>query len=81
MSAFIMDDPGGKKWRPSFHRIFEEGRDYPPELVADLVLQLVSGKADRLTGRYLLAHRDLDQILERADEIIAGDLLTLRIRE
>ena len=76
-----MDDPGGQKWRPDFYKIFEEGRDYPPELVADFVLQIVSGKADRLSGRYLLPHRGLREVIERADEIVARDRLTLRIRE
>jgi len=80
MTRFIMDDPGGKKWRPNFGRIFEEGRDYPPEAVANLIVELVSGRADRLTGRYFAVRRDLDEIVAQADEIIANDLLTLRIR-
>jgi hypothetical protein len=80
MTRFIMNDPGGKKWRPSFGRIFEEGRAHPPELVARFILELVSGKADRLTGRYFLPHQDLDEIIKRTDEIISKDLLTLRIR-
>jgi 3-oxoacyl-[acyl-carrier protein] reductase len=80
MTRFIMDDPGGKKWRPGFSRIFEEGRDSPPELVANLAVQLVSGRADRLTGRYFLVKQDFDEIIERTDEIISKDLLTLRLR-
>jgi len=80
MTRFIMNDPGGKKWRPGFSRTFEEGGGHPPELVADFVVELVSGKADHLTGRYFLPHQDLDEIIERSDEIISKDLLTLRIR-
>lgn len=80
MTRFIMDDPDGKKWRPGFDKIFEEGRDYPPETVANLILELVSGKADRLTGRYFLVTENLDKILERSDEIISKDLFTLRIK-
>jgi len=52
MTEFIMDDPGGRKWRPQFRTIFEEGRDWPPALVAHIVIELVSGRADHLTGRY-----------------------------
>jgi NAD(P)-dependent dehydrogenase (short-subunit alcohol dehydrogenase family) len=81
MTRFILDDPGGKKWRPNFGDLFAQGLDSPPEAVAELCLELVSGKADALTGRYLLVQRDLDEILERADEIVREDLLTLRIRE
>ncbi len=81
MTEFLMDDPGGRRWRPSFRRIFEEGRDAPPELVAELALNLVSGRADELTGRYFLATSDFDDLIARKDEILRDDLLTLRIRK
>jgi 3-oxoacyl-[acyl-carrier protein] reductase len=80
MTRFILEDPGGKKWRPNFEQLFERGEDSPPEAVADLCVQLVSGKADALTGRYLLVSQDLQDILDRVDEIAEQDLLTLRIR-
>jgi NAD(P)-dependent dehydrogenase (short-subunit alcohol dehydrogenase family) len=80
MTKFIMNDPGGKKWRPGFSRIFHEGRDTPPELVAELAVELVNGKADRLTGRYFPVKADLDEIISRTDEIISKDLMTLRLR-
>jgi len=80
MTKFIMDDTGGRRWRPGFGRIFEEGRDHPPELVADLCVKLVSGRADRLTGRYFPATRDFDEIIEETDTILADDRMTLRIR-
>lgn len=81
MTRFIMNDSGGKRWRAGFSKVFEKRRDYPPELVANLVVELVSGKADRLTGRYFLAHRDFNETIRRSEEIISKDLLTLRIRE
>jgi len=80
MTRFIMNDDGGKKWRPGFGQELLEGRGYRPEVVANFILELVSGKADRLTGRYFLPHRNLDEIIERTDEIISEDLFTLRIR-
>lgn len=80
MTRFIMDDPGGKRWRPRFDRIFADGRDLPPESVADLCIELVSGRADALSGRYLLVRSDLDETIARQDEIVERDLLTLRIR-
>jgi len=80
MTKFIMNDPGGKKWRPGFSKIFSEGQDYPPERVAELVVKLVSGKADKLTGRYFRVSQDFDEIIAKADEILSDDLLTLRIR-
>ena len=81
MTRFIMNDPGGKKWRPGFGKSFEEGHGYPPEIVANFIIKLVSGKADHLTGRYFPVTKDFDKIVERADEIISNDLLTLRIRQ
>jgi 2,3-dihydro-2,3-dihydroxybenzoate dehydrogenase len=80
MTRFILNDPGGQKWRPTFRHIFEQGRDHPPERIADLVLELVSGKADRLTGRYILATQRLEALIAQADRIVEQDLWTLRIR-
>jgi NAD(P)-dependent dehydrogenase (short-subunit alcohol dehydrogenase family) len=80
MTRFILDDPGGKKWRPSFPQLFEQGRDRPPELIAERVVQLASGRADALTGRYILATEDLDELVAQADRIVEEDLWTLRIR-
>ncbi len=34
MTRFIMNNPGGKRWRPDFSKAFKEGRDTPPESVA-----------------------------------------------
>lgn len=81
MTRFIMDDPGGQRWRPGFSRIFSEGRGAPPELIAERALDLVSGRADALTGRYLPAAGDWDSIIEQAADIVAQDRLTLRIRQ
>jgi len=81
MTEFIMNSPEGRKWRPTFKRIFEEGRDAPADLVVNLALELVSGKFDSLTGRYFDAKRDLNEILENADAIIEEDGLTLRLRK
>lgn len=80
MTRFILKDLGGKKWRPTFPQLFEQGRDRLPELVAERVVQLASGKADALSGRYILATEDLDALVTQADRIIQEDLWTLRIR-
>jgi len=79
MTEFIMSDAGGRKWRPRFREIFEQHRDAPPDIVAELALNLVSGRADALTGRYFLATGDFEETVARTEEILARDLLTLRI--
>jgi NAD(P)-dependent dehydrogenase (short-subunit alcohol dehydrogenase family) len=80
MTRFIMEDPGGRRWRPGFGKALREGRGHPPELVADMAVKLVSGRADALTGRYFLATSDFDELVEQTEAILRDDLLTLRIR-
>jgi len=80
MTRFIMNDPGGRRWRPGFGEQLREGRGLPPALVAEYALKLVSGRADALTGRYFLATTDFDEVVEQTDAILRDDMLTLRIR-
>ena len=51
-----------------------------PELATELVRKLATGAYDVLAGRYLHATEDLDGLLARADEILAGDLYAIRLR-
>jgi len=53
----------------------------PPELAPRLVRVLASGRADALAGRYLHAeHDDIEGLIVRADEIVAEDLNSIRLR-
>jgi NAD(P)-dependent dehydrogenase (short-subunit alcohol dehydrogenase family) len=53
----------------------------PPELAPRLVRVLASGRADALAGRYLHAeHDDVEELVERADAIVAEDLNAIRLR-
>ena len=53
----------------------------PPELAPRLVRVLASGRADALAGRYLHAeHDDIEDLITRADEIVAEDLNAIRLR-
>jgi NAD(P)-dependent dehydrogenase (short-subunit alcohol dehydrogenase family) len=53
----------------------------PPELAPQLVRVLASGRADALAGRYLHAeHDDIEDLIRRADEIVAEDLNAIRLR-
>jgi 3-oxoacyl-[acyl-carrier protein] reductase len=53
----------------------------PPELAPRLVRVLASGRADRLSGRYLHAeHDDIEELIRRADEIREQDLNAIRLR-
>jgi 3-oxoacyl-[acyl-carrier protein] reductase len=53
----------------------------PPELAPRLVRVLASGRADKLSGRYIHAeHDDIEELIRRADEIVEGDLNAIRLR-
>jgi NAD(P)-dependent dehydrogenase (short-subunit alcohol dehydrogenase family) len=53
----------------------------PPELAPRLVRVLASGRADALAGRYLHAeHDDIEDLIERADEVHRDDLNAIRLR-
>jgi len=53
----------------------------PPWLAPQLVRTLASGRADRLTGRYIHAEHDrIEDLIARADEIVGNDLNAIRLR-
>jgi 3-oxoacyl-[acyl-carrier protein] reductase len=53
----------------------------PPELAPRLVRVLASGRADALAGRYLHAeHDDVEDLIQRADEVAANDLNAIRLQ-
>ena len=53
----------------------------PPELAPRLVRVLASGRADALAGRYLPAeHDDIEDLIQRADEICERDLNAIRLQ-
>jgi 3-oxoacyl-[acyl-carrier protein] reductase len=53
----------------------------PPELAPRLVRVLASGRVDALAGRYLHAeHDDVEELIRRADEVVADDLNAIRLR-
>jgi NAD(P)-dependent dehydrogenase (short-subunit alcohol dehydrogenase family) len=53
----------------------------PPELAPQLVRVLASGRADSLAGRYIHAeHDDIEDLIVRADEIVANDLNAIRLQ-
>jgi NAD(P)-dependent dehydrogenase (short-subunit alcohol dehydrogenase family) len=53
----------------------------PPELAPALVVKLASGRYDALAGRYLHAeHDDVDDLLDRIDELRERDLNAIRLQ-
>jgi NAD(P)-dependent dehydrogenase (short-subunit alcohol dehydrogenase family) len=81
MSEHVLESEAGKKWLPWFRKLFDRGRDVPAEKPAQLVVQLASGRADALSGRFIDVSDDLAKLLERLDEVKRDDLYTLRVRK
>ena len=78
MSEYSLNSPEGQKWLPWFRRIFDEQFDVPAERPAQLVLELASGRADSLSGRFLSIHDDLDELIKNAAEIERRSLYLLK---
>jgi NAD(P)-dependent dehydrogenase (short-subunit alcohol dehydrogenase family) len=79
MSEYSLNSPDGKKWLPWFKRIFDEGFVVPAGRPAALVLELVSGRADSLSGRFLSIYDDLDELLKSAADLEQKNLYTLKV--
>jgi NAD(P)-dependent dehydrogenase (short-subunit alcohol dehydrogenase family) len=62
-----------------FRQYFAEELDVPPELAAALVLQIASGRLDRLSGCYLSVQDDLADLEAKAETIVQNDLHRLRL--
>jgi len=62
-------------------RELEQGRGTDPGTAARFVLRLAAGDCDRLSGRHLTVHDNLDALIAQADEISRHDLYTLRRAE
>jgi 3-oxoacyl-[acyl-carrier protein] reductase len=73
--------PGLVKTEMTRDRFSEEAPWTPPELAPRLVRVLASGRADKLTGRYIHAeHDDVEDLIRRADEIVENDLNAIRLQ-
>src|SRR5215469_5338692 len=80
MAEHSLRSPEGQKWLPWFKRIFDQGLDVPAERPSRLVLELASGRADSLSGRFLSVWDDLDSLLRNVKQIEERNLYSLRIQ-
>jgi NAD(P)-dependent dehydrogenase (short-subunit alcohol dehydrogenase family) len=73
--------PGLVKTAMNEDRFPENAPWTPPELAPQLVRVLASGRADKLSGRYIHAeHDDIEDLISRADEIVENDLNAIRLQ-
>lgn len=50
-----------------------------PHQIAELLLRIATGEVDRLSGRHLSVHDDLDMLLSRTEDVLRDDLYVLRL--
>lgn len=79
MSEYSLNSAEGQKWLPWFKRLFDEGFTVPPERPADLVLELATGRADALSGRFISIYDDLEQLIANAADLEQKNLHALKV--
>jgi NAD(P)-dependent dehydrogenase (short-subunit alcohol dehydrogenase family) len=79
MSEHSLTSEEGRRWIPWFGRIFTEKVDVPMSRPVQLIVDLASGRADALSGRFLTVFDDLDALLARVDQIGRENLYSLRV--
>jgi NAD(P)-dependent dehydrogenase (short-subunit alcohol dehydrogenase family) len=79
MTEYSLNSIEGQKWLRWFKRLFDEGFTVPPERPAALVMELASGRADSLTGRFISVYDDLDQLIANAAEVQQKNLQVLKV--
>lgn len=66
--------------RARYQKRFDEGRYYSVTDAARKLMFLVSGKADALSGRHISLNDSEEHLVGSVDEILKGDLYTLRLQ-
>ena len=80
MTHYLVHSEPGQRWTPQAASIFDTPAHVPVDRAANLVAKLATGVADVLTGRFLTVWDDVDDLVRRADEIMAQDLYAMRLR-
>jgi NAD(P)-dependent dehydrogenase (short-subunit alcohol dehydrogenase family) len=73
----VATSDAGRRWLP---RLGARTDYVEPERIARLVVELAAGRADALSGRFLHALDDLEDLLGRVEGIAGDDLYALRFR-
>jgi hypothetical protein len=64
----------------TFRERFGRGEDIPIDRAVQMLLFLVSGRADALSGRFILVEDTEEELVRRAEEIQREDLHILTLR-
>ena len=70
---------GGAGMGARLESAFAEGRETSVDRSAERLVFLASGRADFLSGRYIMSRQQEDDLIAQADTIAASDLYKLRV--
>jgi NAD(P)-dependent dehydrogenase (short-subunit alcohol dehydrogenase family) len=73
----IASSDAGRRWLPE---LASRDDDLDPTLAGRLVVELASGRADVLSGRFIHVLDDLDSLIERVGDVRDDDVYALRVR-
>jgi 3-oxoacyl-[acyl-carrier protein] reductase len=65
---------------PFVQKLFDDGLEVTPDVVAHLVLTLASGMADALSGHLFSVSDDVEEIVRRSEQVQSNELYLLRVR-
>jgi NAD(P)-dependent dehydrogenase (short-subunit alcohol dehydrogenase family) len=74
-----MTGEAGREWLPDLRDV-PPARLNAPEQAGELAVLLATGAADALHGRFLHVNDNVPHLVREADRIVAGDMLSLRLR-
>lgn len=66
---------------PYIQKMLDDGMAITPQVVANRVLYLASGKADALSGRTFSVDDDMEEIVRRSEDVRSRELYLLRMRK
>jgi hypothetical protein len=69
-----------RKKLPFIQDLLDAGKVVTPDLAADLVVFLASGKADALSGRFFSVDENANDIAQRASDVRENKLYLLSLR-
>ncbi|MFO0910565.1 MAG: SDR family oxidoreductase [Isosphaeraceae bacterium] len=76
----VIDSADGRRWLPRFNEAFAEGKEFGPEVVAEMVAWLVERRPRELSGRVVPAAQTPELVEMRLGRIVEGNLGVLRLR-
>ncbi|MFZ0118848.1 MAG: SDR family NAD(P)-dependent oxidoreductase [Pseudonocardiaceae bacterium] len=80
LASSVPADSAQGRMREWVRQEFAAGRGAQPHQIAELLLRIVTGEVDRLSGRHLSVHDNLELMLNFTEDVLHDDLYVLRLQ-